>query len=151
MQLLDDPIIVKKCCLLLDLPIETSNVLVDTFGITRNDLVAGAVIAKRFTERNMHIQRKRTPGFVTHAGCLLVLLSRKGLIELQGCRIGRISRASSGIAFDQFRDETDVLRKRLGHSRICCVHGMDMLSEAAVNSNGYYPQCAIVGGNGLLP
>ena len=79
----------------IDLATQVAQVLRATFMVLGDDLVAGAVVAQRLTERNVHIQRQRhgrseplSPLFE----CLDVVGRTESLDEAVGSRIGRVTR-----------------------------------------------------------
>ena len=79
----------------------------------RNDLVAGAVIAEAFAERDMDVHRQRLGrrGLVGFLRSAAVIIHGKGLMKLRGSGVGGIARTGTVI----FLDQGAVKARRLVH------------------------------------
>ena len=96
-----------------DLALEVIEVLDGAIGLVSNDLVAGAVVAKAFAERDMDVHRQRLErrGLVGFLRSAAVIIYGKGLMKLRGSGVGGIARTGTVI----FLDQGAVKARRLVH------------------------------------
>ena len=86
-----------------------SHILLHALSVVRDDLVAGAVVAKRFAERNMYVQRERSARAVAGPSVLAVVVGCERFFKLESRRIRRIARPTAVIALDKLLIEADFL------------------------------------------
>src|SRR5690606_3672288 len=95
-----------------NLTLQVFEVLHRPLGLVGDDLVAGAVVAQAFAERDMDIDRQAlgVGRCVTCPGGSLIIIHREGLMKLRRGRIGGVARAGPVILLDQGTIEADFLR-----------------------------------------
>ena len=107
MQLGHAPGIIKQRPLHGNFVLEPVQILCRTLMVVGDDLVAGAVVAQAFAERDMHIGRQRLGrrGPVAALGGGTVVILGEGGLKLRRGGIGRIARSRSVIFLDQGANE----------------------------------------------
>ncbi len=84
----------------IDLAAEIAQIFLCAAMVLGDDLVAGAVVAQRLTERNVHIKGQRHRHGLGHPGSALlerlyVIVCAKGLDEPVRRRVRRVARAGN--------------------------------------------------------
>ncbi len=123
----------------VDLALERLEVGGDRLVAVDHRGVAAAEPAQRVAERDVHVERQRSAGFIAGQCMAPVIVPGEGLLELQRGRIGRVTRPAPPIALDQRLVEADGMRIDVIHERNRRRSNPEAQSVLTTNGRGIAP------------